>query len=118
MTIDNTTAIVEVNSETDFVAKNETFKAFVKGILKVIVEKKPTTVEELKALPYDDNFATVELKLKDMIFTIGENMNLRRFERFEGVNEAYIHGGGRIGVLVNFKLGDESKANEPLPHPK
>lgn len=108
----STTAMIEVNAETDFVAKNETFKAFVKGILKVLVDKKPATVEELKALPYDADFETVEAKLKDMIFTIGENMNIRRFVLVDGVTSTYIHGGGMAGVIVKFEA-DEAVAAKP-----
>ncbi|MBO4932770.1 MAG: elongation factor Ts [Clostridia bacterium] len=104
-----TSAMIEVNAETDFVAKNDTFKAFVKGILKVLVDKKPATVEELKALPYDADFATVEAKLKDMIFTIGENMNIRRFVLVDGITSTYIHGGGMAGVIVKFDV-DEAVA--------
>lgn len=107
----NTAAMIEVNAETDFVAKNETFKNFVKGILKVIVAKKPANVDELKALPYDEEF-TVEAKLKDMIFTIGENMNIRRFVIVEGVLSTYIHGGGIAGVVVKFDA-DEAVAAKP-----
>ena len=95
-------AMIEVNAETDFVAKNETFKAFVKGLLKVIVTNKPADVEALKALRYDDTFETVEAKLKDMIYTIGENMNIRRFAIVEGVLSTYIHGSGMAGVIVKF----------------
>ena len=105
----STAAMIEVNAETDFVAKNDTFKAFVKGILKVLVEKKPATVEELKALPYDADFETVEAKLKDMIFTIGENMNIRRFVIVDGTTATYIHGGGIAGVIVKFEA-DEAVA--------
>ena len=105
----STAAMIEVNAETDFVAKNETFKAFVKGILKVLVDKKPASVEELKTLPYDADFETVEAKLKDMIFTIGENMNIRRFVLVDGVTSTYIHGGGMAGVIVKFDV-DEAVA--------
>ena len=105
-----TTAMIEVNAETDFVAKNETFKAFVKGILKVIVDQKPATVEELKALRFDADFETVEAKLKDMIFTIGENMNIRRFVIVDGVTSTYIHGGGMAGVIVKFATDAETAA--------
>ncbi len=104
-----TTAMIEVNAETDFVAKNETFKAFVKGILKVVVDNKPATVEELKAMRYDADFETVEAKLKDMIFTIGENMNIRRFVIVDGITSTYIHGGGIAGVIVKFDA-DEAVA--------
>ncbi|MBR5312347.1 MAG: elongation factor Ts [Clostridia bacterium] len=108
----STAAMIEVNAETDFVAKNDTFKAFVKGILKVLVDKKPATVEELKALRFDETFETVEAKLKDMIFTIGENMNIRRFVLVDGVTSTYIHGGGMAGVIVKFEA-DEAVAAKP-----
>ena len=112
MVKDDVAAIIEVNAETDFVAKNETFKNFVKGILKVIVENKPADVDALKALRYDDNFETVEAKLKDMIYTIGENMNIRRFAIVEGVFSTYIHGSGMAGVIVKFNACPCLKDNE------
>lgn len=102
MTEGDISAIIEVNAETDFVAKNETFKNFVRGILKVIVENKPADIDALKALRYDADFDTVEAKLKDMIYTIGENMNIRRFQIVEGVCSTYIHGNGMAGVIVKF----------------
>ncbi len=105
-------AMIEVNAETDFVAKNATFKEFVKEILAIVVDKKPATVEELKALPFNADFATVEAKLKDMIFTIGENMNIRRFVVVEGITSSYIHGGGIAGVIVKF-LTDPATAARP-----
>ena len=108
----STVAMIEVNAETDFVAKNDTFKTFVKGILKVIVENKPASVEELKTLRYDADFETVEAKLKDMIFTIGENMNIRRFVIVDGVTSSSIHGGGIAGVIVKFNA-DEAVAAKP-----
>ena len=86
--------MIEVNAETDFVAKNETFKEFVRGIERAILAGKPATIEELLALPYDDSF-TVDAKVKDMIFTIGENMNIRRFVIVEGIFSTYIHEIGR-----------------------
>lgn len=112
MVKDDVAAIIEVNAETDFVAKNDTFKAFVKGILNVIVNNKPADVEALKALRYDDNFETVEAKLKDMIYTIGENMNIRRFAIVEGVFSTYIHGSGLAGVIVKFNACPCLKDNE------
>ncbi len=108
----NVGVVVEINTETDFVAKNVDFQNFVMDVAKCIADTNPADVEALKAAPLYDN-QTVGEALTEKIATIGENMNLRRFERYEGVNEAYIHGGGKIGVLVNFKLGDESKATEP-----
>ncbi len=103
-------AMIEVNAETDFVAKNETFKEFVRGILKTILKYKPATVEELNALPYNDDF-TVEAKVKDMVFTIGENMNIRRFVLVEGTLSSYIHGNGTTGVIVKFNADDTAKNN-------
>ncbi|MBE6583725.1 MAG: elongation factor Ts [Ruminococcaceae bacterium] len=94
------TAIVEVNTETDFVAKNETFKAFVKNLLNCIVEKNPADVEALMACDYDG--ATVEAKLKELIFQIGEKITVRRFAVVEGITSTYIHGMGSIGVVVKF----------------
>ena len=108
----NVGVVVEINTETDFVGKNAEFQKFVMDVAECIAKTNPADVEALKAEKlYDEQ--TVGEALTEKIATIGENMNLRRFERFEGVNEAYIHGGGKIGVLVNFKLGDEAKAQEP-----
>ena len=106
------TAMIEVNAETDFVAKNATFKEFVRNILKVIVANRPVDVEALKALRYDADFETVEAKLKDMIFTIGENMNIRRFVIVDGITSTYIHGGGIAGVIVKFDT-DAETAGKP-----
>jgi len=106
----DTAAMIEVNAETDFVAKNETFKEFVRGILKVILDKRPATIEELLPLAYNDDF-TVEAKLKDMIFTLGENMNIRRFVIVDGVLSSYVHGGGTTGVIVKFNADDAAKNN-------
>ena len=94
------TAIVEVNTETDFVAKNDTFKAFVKNLLKSIIANNPTNVEELLASDYDG--VTVDAKLKELIFQIGEKITIRRFAVVDGVTSTYIHGLGSIGVIVKF----------------
>ena len=96
----NKTAIIEVNTETDFVAKNETFKAFVKNLLKCIIETNPADVEALLASDYEGT--TVDAKLKELIFQIGEKITIRRFNVVEGVTSTYIHGMGSIGVIVNF----------------
>lgn len=97
------TVMVEVNSETDFVAKNETFKAFVDGILETIYAKKPANVEELFAAKFADSDLTVEEKQNEMRFTIGEKISIRRFAVIEGVTSTYIHGNGGIGVVVVFE---------------
>ena len=108
----NVGVVVEINTETDFVAKNVDFQNFVSSVAECIAKTNPADVEALKNTKLNDT-QTVGEALTEKIATIGENMNLRRFERYEGVNEAYVHGGGRIGVLVNFKLGDDAKAEEP-----
>ncbi|MBO5380366.1 MAG: elongation factor Ts [Clostridia bacterium] len=105
-------AMIEVNAETDFVAKNATFLEFVQNILKTILATRPASVEELLAKQYVDSDMTVEAKLKDMIFTIGENMNIRRFLIVDGVVSTYIHGKGSTGVIVNFEV-DENVKNNP-----
>ncbi len=108
-------AVVEVNSETDFVGKNEEFKTFVMNIAKQIVEKKPTDVEALLAQESMEVAGkTVQEVLVDKIATIGENMNIRRFARFEadGLVEKYIHGDGKIAVLVNMKKGNSEVAKD------
>lgn len=97
----DTTAIIEVNTETDFVAKNESFKEFVKGLLKAIVKNNPADVDALLASEYDSEF-TVDAKLKEMIFKIGEKISIRRFAVAHGVTSTYIHGMGSIGVIVCF----------------
>lgn len=107
----NVAVAVEVNSETDFVAKNADFQNFVHSVAEVIAKQNPADVEALKELKINDT-QTVGEALTEKIATIGENMNIRRFERFEGINQAYIHAGGRIGVLVNFEVADASKSND------
>ena len=93
--------VIEVNAETDFVAKNESFQSFVASCAKAVAEQNPATVEELMACKADDQF-TVEEALREKILTIGENMKIRRFTRYEGEVVTYSHGGGRIGVMVKF----------------
>ena len=108
---DNGVAVaVEVNSETDFVAKNVDFQNFVHAIAEVIAKENPADVEALKEMKINDS-QTVGEALTEKIATIGENMNIRRFERFEGANQAYVHAGGRIGVLVNFEVADAAKVD-------
>ena len=108
-------AIVEVNSETDFVAKNEEFKTFVMNVAKQVVEKNPKDVEEL--LNQEATFEagkTVNEALVGKIATIGENLSIRRFARFEseGLLESYIHGDGKIAVLINMAKGDKEVAKD------
>ena len=94
--------LLEVNAETDFVAKNEKFQNFVNGVAKTILEQNPADVDALMNMNYDGTDATVDATLKDLILVIGENMKIRRFARLEGDCVSYVHGGGKIGVLVKF----------------
>ena len=96
------TAMIEVNSETDFVAKNESFQEFVKNLLKTILATKPANVEELMAAQYVEGGITVDEKVKEEIFKIGEKLSIRRFALIEGLTSTYIHGGSSIGVVVKF----------------
>ena len=97
---------IEVNSETDFVAKNEQFRAFVADLAKIVAETNPATVEELMTKTMADG-NTVEAGLQEKILVIGENLKIRRFVRYEGPCVAYIHAGGTHGVLVKFETSDE-----------
>ena len=96
----NVGAMVEVNSETDFVAKNAEFQQFVKDVAKQVIATNPADVEALLDSKFVDGENTIREMLTEKIATIGENMNVRRFERFEGNVVGYVHGGGRIGVMV------------------
>ncbi len=106
-----TAAMIEVNAETDFVAKNEKFQDFVRGILSTILANRPADLDALMALPFPDSDMTVEAKLKDMIFMIGENMNIRRFVIIDGVLSTYIHGKGTTGVVIRFDADDVCAQN-------
>jgi elongation factor Ts len=96
------TAMIEVNSETDFVAKNESFQEFVANLLKTILATKPENLEALMASQYVEGGITVEEKVKEEIFKIGEKLSVRRFVLVEGLTATYIHGAGSIGVIVKF----------------
>ena len=108
-------AVAEVNAETDFVAKNDEFRAFANDIAKQVAVKNPKDVEELLSQTFiNDETKTVSEVLTNKIATIGENMSIRRFERFEsaGLVEQYIHGDGKIGVLVELEGGDTELAKD------
>lgn len=99
----NLYAIIEVNSETDFVAKNASFQEFVDGILATILAHKPADLNELMTLTYEGSDATVEATLVEKIAIIGEKLTIRRFAVIEGDAIAtYVHGNGSIGVVVKF----------------
>ncbi len=99
-------AVVEVNSETDFVAKNEQFRKFVSDVAEVIIGTDPVDVADLLTKTMPDG-GTVEAALQEKIQVIGENIKIRRFARYEGPCVSYIHAGGTHGVLVNFDVSDD-----------
>ena len=101
--------VIEVNAETDFVAKNDKFVAFVKEATKVIMKQNPADVEALMACKTEAG-ETVDEALKNLILVIKENIKVRRFTRYEGVCSAYVHGGGTHGVIVKFDTTDEVAA--------
>ena len=97
--------IIEVNTQTDFVAKNDVFRDFVMALAVVVAEENPADVEALKACRYPGTDRTVADVTADKVLAIGENIQIRRFVRYaEGVNVPYIHMGGKIGVLVNLAV--------------
>ncbi len=103
--IDGVGVVVEVNAETDFVAKNEKFVAYVKGVAEAVAKNDPKDIEELMACNYPGTDLTVAQQQQEMVLVIGENINVRRFARYtEGVNVPYIHAGGKIGVIVNMDV--------------
>ncbi|MDD5796366.1 MAG: translation elongation factor Ts [Oscillospiraceae bacterium] len=94
--------VIEVNAETDFVAKNADFQSFVKTCAETVMNQNPADVEALLALKAEGTEMTVAELLQEKVLTIGENIQIRRFQRLEGACVAYVHAGGKIGVLVNF----------------
>ena len=106
ITADNGVGVViEVNSQTDFVAKNEVFQGFVKDLATIVANENPADVEALKACTYPGTDRTVADVTADKVLAIGENIQVRRFVRYaEGVNVPYIHMGGKVGVLVNLAV--------------
>ena len=104
--------VVEVNSETDFAAKSDKFVEFVKEIADVIINENPADVDALLAT--NVNGQTVADLLRDKVMVIGENLSIRRFVRYEGDCVAYVHGGGRIGVLVKFEADAAASGSEAL----
>ena len=115
--VGNAGALVEVNCETDFVTKNDSFLAFAKACAELVARSNPADVAALSALPHvQDGFGpTLEDVRKGLIGKIGENMSIRRFKRYEGAKLAtYLHG-TRIGVMVEFE-GDEVAAKDVAMH--
>lgn len=104
--------LVEVNSETDFVAKNQVFQSFVLDIAKTIAVENPADVDALVQVKLAGSDRTVQENLQDKILQIGENLKIRRFIRTEGVVSTYIHAGGAVGVMVEFDV-DAATAEKP-----
>ena len=100
--------VIEVNAETDFVAKNDKFKSLVYGAARAVIDENPADVDALLKCSMEGG--TVESALQERILVIGENMKIRRFVRYEGDCVAYIHGGGTHAVLVSFETSEEIAA--------
>lgn len=103
--------MIEVNAETDFAAKNEKFVEFAKTCAKTVADQDIKDVETLMEATPAGADRTIDGMLKDLILVISENMRVRRFVKYEGPVVSYIHGGGRIGVMVKFDVTDEVAAN-------
>lgn len=101
--------LLEINSETDFVGKNEKFVEFANKVAKTIVDNEPKDVEELLDGKYDNDERTVKEHLTDLIMVIGENIQIRRFEILKGAVATYVHTGGAVGVAVKFDIADDKK---------
>jgi elongation factor Ts len=109
-------ALVEVNCETDFVAKNDDFLAFARGVAALVLERKPADVDALGKLPLDGG--TVESRRSELVGKIGENLSVRRFVRMDAQGRIahYVHGGSRIGVLVDVGGGEDALAKDLAMH--
>jgi len=111
--VDGIGVVVEVNAETDFVGKNEKFQEFVKGVAVTVAKCAPADLDALMECIYEGSELTVLQMQQEMVLTIGENIKVRRFERFAtGTSAAYIHAGGKIGVLVNMDVEGDVDAIE------
>jgi len=107
----NTAVMAEVNTETDFVAKNENFQEFVKGCLKVILKDRPADIGELLNKPFGGGL-TVDGALKDLVMQVKENITFRRFAIVEGNLCTYIHNKGAIGVIIKVDADDKVLADD------
>ncbi len=103
--IDGVGVVIEVNSETDFAAKTDSFMDLVKNLATVVAQQNPADVDALKACKYPNSNLTVTEIMQEKVMSIGENMQIRRFDRFaENTSVAYVHMGGTHGVLVNLAV--------------
>ena len=111
--VNGTGVVIEVNSETDFAAKTDSFLDLVKNLAVVVAEQNPADVEALKACTYPNSNLTVTEIMQEKVMSIGENMQIRRFARFaENTSVAYVHAGGTHGVLVNLAVEGDIDATE------
>ena len=111
--VDGVGVVIEVNSETDFAAKTDSFLDLVKNLAVCVAEQNPADVDALKACTYPGSSLTVTEIMQEKVMSIGENMQIRRFDRFaENVSVAYVHAGGSHGVLVNLAVEGDIDATE------
>ena len=111
--IDGVGVVIEVNSETDFAAKTDAFMDLVKNLAVVVAKENPADVDALKACNYPDSNLTVTEVMQEKVMAIGENMQIRRFDRFAtGTSVAYVHMGGTHGVLVNLEVEGDIDVTE------
>ena len=111
--VDGVGVVIEVNSETDFAAKTDAFMDLVKNLATVVATENPADVETLKACKYPNSNLTVTEIMQEKVMSIGENMVIRRFDRFaENTSVAYVHAGGTHGVLVNLAVEGDIDATE------
>ena len=111
--IDGVGVVIEVNAETDFASKTEAFVDLVKNLCVIVAKENPADVEALKACTYPGTSLTVTEKMQELVMSIGENMQIRRFDRFEGnFSVPYVHAGGSHGVLVNLAVEGAIDATE------
>jgi len=111
-------AVVEVNCETDFVAKNDDFVAFAKNVAETVAKHSPADIEVLSGMPIVNGSGTVEETRKALVMKLGENVTIRRIERYEtstGKLSSYLHG-SKIGVLLNFEGGDDTLGRDICMH--
>ena len=111
--IDGVGVVIEVNAETDFASKTDAFMGLVKSLCEIIAKDAPANVEALKACTYPGTELTVTEKMQELVMSIGENMQIRRFDRFaENTSVAYVHAGGSHGVLVNLAVEGDINVTE------
>ena len=111
--IDGVGVVIEVNSETDFAAKTDAFLDLVKNLAAVVAAQNPADVEALKACTYPGTSLTVTEIMQEKVMSIGENMVIRRFDRFaDNTSVAYVHAGGTHGVLVNLAVEGDIDVTE------